>query len=61
MRLSPKDEEKISILKERYGILLNSEIIRLALSIATTDIVRDMPSSPSSQPLASETQRKNPI
>ncbi|MGC2685407.1 MAG: hypothetical protein WA323_26430 [Candidatus Nitrosopolaris sp.] len=53
MRLSPNDEEKINILREKYGILLSSEIVRLALSIAATSV------NSAGQP-APHTQQKHP-
>jgi Arc/MetJ-type ribon-helix-helix transcriptional regulator len=41
MKLNPKDEEKINILKERYGFSQTSELIRYLLTNTLEEIRKE--------------------
>jgi len=38
MRLNPKDEDKINILKERYGLTQTSELVRFLITSIAYEI-----------------------
>lgn len=41
MRLNPKDEDKINILKERYGLTQTSELVRFLITSIVYEIEKE--------------------
>jgi hypothetical protein len=46
VRLTPRDEENISLLKEKYGILQTSELVGPLISLTAEQTQKEKNSSP---------------